>query len=357
MGRGSDHRVGVCHRRQRGAGGPRRCWIVGATLLLLNARAAAKAVDSPFARDGAAAAAIVTTLSQAHHVRPQLFSPLLFAILLSCLMAARRGSQRSLWILPPLFAAWANLHGGWIVGGGVLALLDLRPPRGGRTATGFSGVRRLEPRHSSPRSPRRMGSDSGAFCRKRSAFRGLRSSNGSRFTPWVGNFSPSGCWHSHDDGPRHRARRARERPPGARPGLASRLRPRHSRLRGSSRFSGWHRSSWSARRSRTRTQRRRDAHPRNRGRVLRFGFAAVACALGVFAIVAIRTNVWDLRLDAASMPEPEAVAFLSDQPAGTRVLVWFNWGEYAIWHLSPRMRVSIDGRRETVLGRGADPPL
>ena len=95
-------------------------------------------------------------------------------------------------------------------------------------------------------------------------------------------------------------------------------------------------------------QRRRVAHQRNRGRVLRFGFAAVACALGVFAVAAIRTNVWDLRLDAASMPEPEAVAFLKDQPAGARVLVWFNWGEYAIWHLSPRIRVSIDGRRETV---------
>jgi hypothetical protein len=26
----------------------------------------------------------------------------------------------------------------------------------------------------------------------------------------------------------------------------------------------------------------------------------------------------------------------------------FNWGEYAIWHLGPRLRVSIDGRRETV---------
>jgi hypothetical protein len=26
----------------------------------------------------------------------------------------------------------------------------------------------------------------------------------------------------------------------------------------------------------------------------------------------------------------------------------FNWGEYAIWHFGPRLRVSIDGRRETV---------
>ena len=31
-----------------------------------------------------------------------------------------------------------------------------------------------------------------------------------------------------------------------------------------------------------------------------------------------------------------------------RLVVWFDWGEYAIWHFAPALRVSIDGRRETV---------
>jgi hypothetical protein len=31
-----------------------------------------------------------------------------------------------------------------------------------------------------------------------------------------------------------------------------------------------------------------------------------------------------------------------------RLLVEFDWGEYAIWHFSPALRVSIDGRRETI---------
>jgi hypothetical protein len=31
-----------------------------------------------------------------------------------------------------------------------------------------------------------------------------------------------------------------------------------------------------------------------------------------------------------------------------RIVTFFDWGEYAIWHLSPALRVSIDGRRETV---------
>jgi hypothetical protein len=81
---------------------------------------------------------------------------------------------------------------------------------------------------------------------------------------------------------------------------------------------------------------------------LRFAFAALACGVAATALLFVRDNFWQLRLDTTSMPRPEAVRFLENEPAGKRVLVWFSWGEYAIWHLSPRMQVSIDGRRETV---------
>jgi hypothetical protein len=39
---------------------------------------------------------------------------------------------------------------------------------------------------------------------------------------------------------------------------------------------------------------------------------------------------------------------LSVHPASGRLVTSFDWGEYAIWHLGPRLKVSIDGRRETV---------
>ena len=39
-------------------------------------------------------------------------------------------------------------------------------------------------------------------------------------------------------------------------------------------------------------------------------------------------------------------------PAGSRILTYFDYGEYAIWHLAPRLRVSMDGRRETVYSAG-----
>jgi hypothetical protein len=29
-------------------------------------------------------------------------------------------------------------------------------------------------------------------------------------------------------------------------------------------------------------------------------------------------------------------------------MIDFNWGEYALWQLSPRVKVGMDGRRETV---------
>jgi hypothetical protein len=46
-------------------------------------------------------------------------------------------------------------------------------------------------------------------------------------------------------------------------------------------------------------------------------------------------------------PDLEAMAALRRAGPG-RIVTPFNWGEYALWHLSPGLRVSIDGRRETV---------
>ena len=320
--------------------------IVGATLMLLNAVLRREGVDSPFARDGAAAAAIITTLSQAHHVRPQLFSLLLFAILLSCLMAARRGSPRSLWMLPPLFAAWANLHGGWIVGGGVLVLWTCALLVTGErqralwcaAAAGASLIATLA-------TPYGFGlwrflQETVGFSRPEILeWQPVYAVSWEFLAIWLLAFMTMGLGIAL--GGRDNIRLERVLVCVALAGASLKV----SRLLAFFALASLFLVSAPIAHA---FQRRRATHQRNRGRVLRFGFAAVACALGVFAIVAIHSNVWDLRLDAASMPEPEAVAFLKDQPAGTRVLVWFNWGEYAIWHLSPRMRVSIDGRRETV---------
>ena len=45
-------------------------------------------------------------------------------------------------------------------------------------------------------------------------------------------------------------------------------------------------------------------------------------------------------------PDFEAAGALL--PASGRLMVPFGWGQYAIWHFGPRLKVSFDGRRETV---------
>lgn len=49
-------------------------------------------------------------------VRPQTLSTLLFALFLSILVRFRRGRPTPLWLLPPLIALWANLHGAFVLG-------------------------------------------------------------------------------------------------------------------------------------------------------------------------------------------------------------------------------------------------
>ncbi len=53
-------------------------------------------------------------------VRPQLFTYLFLLLVLLALVAAEHGQLRWLWTLPPLFMLWANFHGGFLAGLGIL---------------------------------------------------------------------------------------------------------------------------------------------------------------------------------------------------------------------------------------------
>ena len=52
--------------------------------------------------------------------RPALFTFVLFAVVLELLFAARAGSRRARLAIPPLLLLWANLHGGYVVGLGLV---------------------------------------------------------------------------------------------------------------------------------------------------------------------------------------------------------------------------------------------
>jgi hypothetical protein len=47
-------------------------------------------------------------------------------------------------------------------------------------------------------------------------------------------------------------------------------------------------------------------------------------------------------------PDVTMVNWLKANGAAGRLVTPFDWGEYALWHLGPRLRVSMDGRRETI---------
>lgn len=53
-------------------------------------------------------------------------------------------------------------------------------------------------------------------------------------------------------------------------------------------------------------------------------------------------------MDGSWLPEAEVAAYVSTHDLHGKMFTWFNYGEYAIWHFWPAIRVSIDGRRETV---------
>lgn len=87
-----------------------------AALFALTARNALRASGSWLAA-GAATWASAACCHWFLDVRPHLLT-----LLLSALLLASLGARRAVWLWPPLFALWANLHGGFAFGLGVLGL-------------------------------------------------------------------------------------------------------------------------------------------------------------------------------------------------------------------------------------------
>ena len=82
--------------------------------------------------------------------------------------------------------------------------------------------------------------------------------------------------------------------------------------------------------------------------------AAVAVTLIAAAFMslaagrAIVRGLTCLDLVSGSVPEQEATEFIRANRLRGNLLNWFDWGEYIIWQFGPDLKVSIDGRRETV---------
>jgi hypothetical protein len=296
----------------------------------------------PAMRDGLLFLTALGTWPLLATIRPQAFSVCLFAVLLFVLARARSGSERWLGVLPLLFAVWVNVHGGWIVGAAALAIVV--------ACSWFDAAW----------TARRRGLLLAAAIA--SALATLCNPYGVSMLGFLAETVRPGRtdileWQSATRVPIV--------------GLLLWLVPTAMAL--------W--QIWS--------QRRRPSPAAllvvlllsvGSFRVIRLvGFYALA--VGFLIVPSVRTPAVDdenatvnpvavwawqavvsaalvlvavamfgrtLAMDAEWLPEREATVFVKTHDISGRMLTWFDYGEFAIWHFSPALRVSMDGRRETV---------
>ena len=319
--------------------------IVLGVLLLLNAALRREGVAEPRHRDLLIALAVITTIEQAHNVRPQLFSLLCFAALLSVLPAAER-DRRYLAALPPLFAVWVNFHGGWIVGGAVLALWTAALALSGRhvAAAGYAaaGAASLAATLLNPHGAGMLG-----FLRETVGFgradivdwQPVYALGPSIWVLWTltAALAAFGLVRARTQGlPLERMLIVLILAAGS---------FRVNRLLGFFALATLCLLGASIANALRRRARIAAAKPA-RGPALVAASVAVMLFAGGLRVLAV--NAACVRIDERTTPEAGAVEFLKERGSSGRLLVWFDWGQYALWHLAPDLRVSVDGRRETV---------
>ena len=80
----------------------------------------------------------------------------------------------------------------------------------------------------------------------------------------------------------------------------------------------------------------------------------LALAIISASLKAASENVGCVRMDSDKLPEPSITDVIAERALRGRMLTWFSWGEYAIWHWGREgILVSMDGRRETVYSNAA----
>jgi hypothetical protein len=308
----------------------------------------------PGTRDLVIAFVVIGTFPQTNHVRPQLFSLALFAWLLAVFVASRMCAIALAWTVP-LMAIWVNVHGGWLVGAGALAAWTVAGLASGRTrrdallALGVGAVACM----ATLLNP--YGWHMWTFLGETVGF------GRADITDWQPVFALGApyvaLWaltaavavpaisRSIADG------RADLRSIAvvALFGLAA---LRVSRLLSFFTIATAVLLAPQIASVASRLVRVSDA-PKGRSRLAEAAALAIALALAGGAVVASAQNVGCIRMEPVMFPESGVAATVADRRVRGRMLTWFDWGEYAIWHFAPDVVVSMDGRRETVYSDAA----
>lgn len=301
-------------------------------------------------------------------LRPQVFTFFLFWALLLVLRRAEAGSPRALWLLPPMFALWPNLHGGVLVGLAVLAawtvahvagaLLEGRRTLAGPAAVGWPPLRPgavLLPSLVSaaallvnPWGPWLLWllSDPATVSRPEiTEWQPLRllSLEGLAYLLLAGLGGAGLLW----------SRRPRS-PALVLVLIGAALGPftatRHlnlfalavAALAGPHLADAWARLDAAA----DPPAAGGDGSGRRAGSVL--VLASAVAALGLVTTAAPRLACVRLDPRLGGDYPAAAVALLRESGVAANLAIDFDWGEYAIWHVGPRVKVSIDGRRDSI---------
>jgi hypothetical protein len=318
--------------------------VVAGTLLVV----ARQENAPPVARDVFIALAIFATYSRTQAVRPQLFSVVMFCILLLLLRLSDRGHAKALLAVPLCFAVWANLHGGWIVGLAVLGIWILGDVCLRRTASRLQtlaavgalsvlatllnpyGVGLWQFVAGTVRPARPDITDWKPLLDLPPAILMIEA-----MLPAVALFA---LWRS----------RAAWRVPAR--DLAVLLLLGVATLR-VGRVDAFLQTAIAFMLARPLISlfSSLDFDTRESFRRASIPVGVFALALSVYVAWSAAANLRVVRVQGPWIPDQAAALALREARPGARVLTWFDWGEYALWQLSPAgIRVSMDGRRETV---------
>lgn len=278
--------------------------------------------------------------------RPQIFSFVLFAVLLWVLLRADSGQRRVLWLAPLIFGAWVNLHGGWIVGLGTLGLWSaLNLTRLQSAAIPASQLLLVVLLSAAATVANPYGPGMWSFLVETvrlergmiADWQPLLNTGAGKIVAWgtAATLALTAFIHRRPPIPLTHALLILglgvaslkvSRLDGffsvsvvmlLAPQIAGFAEGRSASL-SSSKLKSWKVS------------------------------AAAALSGAALVIVLFPQQFTCVRLDGPWMPEREAATWIKENKLHGRLLTWFDWGQYAIWHFAPDLLVSLDGRRETV---------
>jgi hypothetical protein len=312
----------------------------------------------PFARDLFVAVAVFVSYSRTQVVRPQLFSVAILCVVLYLLRRVDRGKRAALWGVPVCFAVWANFHGGWIVGLAVLGTwmagdLWRQWSLGRFVSYAMAGALSIAATLVNPYGV-------GLWQFLASTVRPERPD----ITDWLPLLSlppavlvieailPAIASMALLAKEASSSERAWRRVPLRDAAVIALLLAATFRIGRVDAFLQCAIAMLLAQPI-VGLLNRIDLNLRPVFRRPSFAVAVLTIGLAAYAGVAAVRNLRVIRVEGPWIPDRVAAMLLRDARPNARVLTWFDWGEYALWQLSPAgIRVSMDGRRETVYSAG-----